>query len=334
MKKRMRKLIPLMMAVLLVLSVVLAGCGSSSKEAMDSMSAPGAMANGSYGSMADTKGEAMFDGDYAVEEEMESATADSMASTSSSGSAAEQKIILYLDYEIETLEFDKSAAALENLCAQLGGYVQDSYRSGDSINYENLHHASYTFRIPKERLEEFRKGAEGVGTVTSVSTRSDNVTEHYYDIESRLASLRTQEERLLALMEKSETLTDVIELEQALANVTYEIESLTSSLRRYDSLVDYSTVTVRLSEVVKYSETPVVARTIWQRMGTRFTRSVENIAEFGEDLLVGIVGSLPVLVLLAVLFCIVFFPIRAVFRKLKAKRQTKKAPAVPEKTGE
>lgn len=320
--KKMRKLLPLLMVLVLTLSMMLAGCGSQAKSESATSSAPSAMTGGSmnYGSKGDY--------DYAIEE---SATADMMESPSSAptdSALAQQKIILYLDYDIETLEFDQSAAALEALCTRLGGYIQDSYRSGDSINYDNLHNANYTFRIPSDRLDEFREGAESIGTVTGVSTRSENVTEHYYDIESRLASLRTQEERLLALMEKSETLTDVIELEQALANVTYEIESLTGSLRRYDSLVDYSTVTVRLEEVVKYSDTPVVARTVWQRMGTRFMNSVDGIVEFGEDLLVGIVGSLPVLVLLAVIGCIIFFPLRALFRRIKAKAK-KAAPAMP-----
>lgn len=319
--KKMRKLLPLLMVLVLTLSMMLAGCGSQAKSE-SSMSAPGAMTGGSMnGSYKD-------DYDYAIEE---SATADMMEAPSSApadSALAQQKIILYLDYNIETLEFDQSAAALEALCTRLGGYIQDSYRSGDSINYDNLHSANYTFRIPSDRLNEFREGAESIGTVTGVSTRSENVTEHYYDIESRLASLRTQEERLLALMEKSETLTDVIELEQALADVTYEIESLTGSLRRYDSLVDYSTVTVRLEEVVKYSDTPVVARTVWQRMGTRFMNSVDGIVEFGEDLLVGIVGSLPVLVLLAAIGCIIFFPLRALFRRIRA-RAKKAAPAMP-----
>lgn len=330
MKNKMRKLFPLMMAMLLVFSVMLTGCGAKSESAMDSM-APGAAADGGYyGNGSNLKGEMVYDDmDYAVEEETGKVTADSAAGSSSAAESplAQQKIILYLNYEIETLEFDRSAAALEALCAQLGGYIQDSYRSGDSINYDNLHNASYTFRIPNDRLDDFKAGTEAVGTVTSVSTSSENVTEQYYDIESRLASLRTQEERLLALMEKSETLTDVIELEQALADVTYEIEALTGKLRHFDSLVDYSTVRVQLNEVVKYSETPVVVRTVWDRMGRRFMNSVDNIVEFGEDLLVGVVGSLPVLALLAVIFAVFFFPVRALFRKAKGKVKKPIAPA-------
>lgn len=327
MKKMMRKLIPLFLA-LLMLCTVLAGCGAKSESAMDS-GAPGA-ATDSYYDKSELKGDSYFGGNYAVEEEY-TETTDSGETPAEGTVPAQQKIILYLDYEIETLEFEKSTAALEALCAQLGGYIQDSYRSGDSINYDNLHYANYTFRIPSSRLDDFRTGAETVGTVTSVSTSSENITEKYYDIEARLASLRTQEERLLALMEKSETLADVIELEQALADVTYEIESLTGSLRKYDSLVDYSTVTVRLSEVVKYSETPVVTRTLWDRMSNRFKNSLRGIVDFGEDLLVGFVGSLPVLVLLGVLFCIGYFPARAIMRKLK---KAKAPAAAEEKKGE
>lgn len=333
MKKHLRKSVTVLLSLIAALSFALTGCGAQNDAAYDSVATTStssvASSNGNYKAEMDvTEG-------YAVEKKADAEaaleTADGAAADTNSTNSvlAEQKIILYLDYEIETLEFERSVTALESLCTQLGGYIQDSYRSGDSINYDNLHHASYTLRVPSSRLDDFKLGAEAIGTVTSISTSSENITEKYYDIESRLKSLRTQEERLLALMEKSETLTDVIELEQALAEVTYEIESLTGSLRRYDSLVNYSTITVYLNEVVKYSEPVEVPRTLWDRMGSRFMSTIDGMIEFGQDLLVLIVGLSPVLILLAVLFCVIFFPLRAVLRRAKKKNSVPSAPAAP-----
>lgn len=329
MKKHLRKSVTVLLSLVAALNFALTGCSAQNDAADDSVANTSTSSNGNY------KAEMDVTGGYAVEEKADTEaaleTADGAAADTNSTDSvlAEQKIILYLDYEIETLEFEKSVTALESLCTQLGGYIQDSYRSGDSINYDNLHHASYTLRVPSNRLDDFKLGAEAIGTVTSISTSSENITEKYYDIESRLKSLRTQEERLLALMEKSETLTDVIELEQALAEVTYEIESLTGSLRRYDSLVNYSTITVYLNEVVKYSEPVEVPRTLWDRMGSRFMSTIDGMIEFGEDLLVLIVGLSPVLILLAVLFCVIFFPLRAVLRRAKKKNSVPSVPAAP-----
>ena len=121
-------------------------------------------------------------------------------------------------------------------------------------------------------------------------------------------------------MEKSETLTDVIALEQALADVTWEIESLTTSLRRYDALVDYSTVTVNINEVVQYSEPDTTPRTLPQRISTQFTSSVKGLITLGEDLLVLVVGGLPVILLLRIIFCVIFFPVRHQIRRRKSKQ--------------
>lgn len=255
---------------------------------------------------------------------MENAAADMETADMATGMAAtpdvsQQKIIQYLDYEIETLDFSQSVTALESLCSELGGYIQDSYRNGERINGSGLRYASYTLRIPVDQLEAFKKGTDQIGTVASYSTSTENVTEQYYDIETRLKSLRTQEERLLELMEKSETLTDVIELENALSQVTYEIESLTGSLRRYDSLVEYSTVNVALNEVVRYTDQPEVPRTLWDRIRQQFSASLSGLSDFGQDFLVLLVGCSPVLILLALLFCAIFFPVRHVLRKRKKK---------------
>lgn len=97
-----------------------------------------------------------------------------------------------------------------------------------------------------------------------------NVTDEYYDIEARLKSLRTQEERLLALLEQSGSLEDIVQLEQALSDVTYEIEKLTGTLRNYDSLIEYMTVTIDLREVTRETEVTQAPVTLGERIAAQF----------------------------------------------------------------
>ena len=46
--------------------------------------------------------------------------------------------------------------------------------------------------------------------------------------------------------EKAETMEDIISLETALSDVEYEIEQLSSTLNRYDSLVSFATIRLDL----------------------------------------------------------------------------------------
>jgi hypothetical protein len=231
---------------------------------------------------------------------------------------SEQKIIERLTYQIETLKFDESVAGIQSLCTGLGGYVQESAIDGDgALNKNTMRSAHYVLRLPQQNLSKWKAGASKIGAVLNVATSSENVTEQYYDTESRLKSLKAQQERLLELMKKADKMSDVVELEKALADVVYQIEQMTGALRQYDSLISYATVTVDLREVAKSTlidKTPV---TLGEKISFQFRRSLRVVAEAGEGLLVFVLGSLPILVLAAAVIAAILF-----FRRLvRAKKR-------------
>ena len=49
-------------------------------------------------------------------------------------------------------------------------------------------------------------------------------------------------------------MADIITIESAISDTEYEIESLSGTLRHYDALVDYATVSLTLSETYKLDE--------------------------------------------------------------------------------
>ena len=144
---------------------------------------------------------------------------------------------------------------------------------------------------------------------------SEEVTEQYYDAQARLTSLQVQEERLLAILEKAETLDDVIQLENALTDVRYQIEELTGTLNRYDSLIEMSTVTVSISEVSATSPVSTTPKTLGERIAQQFERSLRSIGDSGEDFLVFVIGNLPVLLLWAVGIVAVIFLGKALLKR-------------------
>ena len=112
-------------------------------------------------------------------------------------------------------------------------------------------------------------------------------------------------------------MADIVELEKALADVTYQIEQLTGTLRQYDSLVNYSTVTVDLFEVSKATiidKTPV---TLGEKISYQFRQSLRWMGDAGEGALVVVIGGLPILLLLAVVGGIVWLVVRRKKRRAK-----------------
>ncbi|TQI67988.1 DUF4349 domain-containing protein [Clostridium sp. KNHs216] len=259
----------------------------------------------------------------------ENGTADTANSNPTAGEIAAasstQKIIERLSYQIETLKFDDSVQKVQSLCTELNGYVQDSSVTGSGIEKQDLRSANFVLRIPQEKLSSFKSSAGSIGSILNLTSSSENISESYYDTEARLKSLRTQQERLMALLQKSGSLTDIIALEKALADVNYQIEQYTGTLRQYDSLINYSTVSIQLNEVVRPTELEKTPVTLGEKISKQFRDSLRALGGFGEGLLVFVLGGAPVILLLAVIAAAVVFVLRK--RRRRSEKASKKAEA-------
>ncbi len=230
------------------------------------------------------------------------------------------KIIRTADISMETREFDTHIAYIRQRIETLGGYVGSSNINGkEPVNYGDAGRNAYiSARIPQGQLETFLADARGLATVTNENTYSDDITSSYFDTETRLKVYQTQRERILELLAKATTMESVIALEQELARLTYEIEQLTSSLRRWDDLVAFATVNLSVYELT--APTPVSGP---DSMGTRinegFRQTLSGVSVFFEDLVVFLVSASPVLIILALIGVLVFFLVRRSRKKHKER---------------
>ena len=110
---------------------------------------------------------------------------------------------------------------------------------------------------------------------------------YYSDIESRLKTLRMEQERLWELLAKADTTEAIILLEKRLTEVSSEIESSESRMRYLDNSVTYSTVNLSIDEVD--IESPTQPETAWQQIQRGFTRNLislmDNLTRFFISLL-------------------------------------------------
>ena len=299
----MKRTLALFLAILMLLS--LAACGGSAKESMAYDEAPAAAAP-----MEETVAEA--------EEAYSLGTAASLADGQSSAVNQNQDKIIYSCYaEIETLDFDGSLAALEQLIARHGGFLESSSVRGTDYTGEGRRRADYVVRIPRESFQTVTGSLSALGNVSYSSVRAENISASYYDTESRLAACRIEEERLLSMLEKAETVEDMLAIEDRLGDLRYEIESLSTSLLGWDSLINYSTIELQLQEVVEYTAPEELS--YWQRLGRGFVRSLENVGEFFMDLFRFVVVNLPVLMLLGAAAAVVILLVRRRRRKKAQK---------------
>ncbi len=320
----MKKKLALLMVFVLAASVLLASCGSKSMngeastdrwngQMNDSSTGGGDAAPGAPSESWTEGGEAWND---AVE---------GVGSAIKPQTSLAEKIIYSADVSIETVEFDKAVESVEQMLQKYGAFLESSSVSGKSYSekyygYQTYRRANFVIRVPVSAFENMTRDMENVGNVTNRNVYTENITTRYYDTQSRVDSYRIEQERLLAMLEKCETVTDMIEIENRLSEVRYELESLESTLRNWQNQVDYSTVNVTLSEVQEYTKQVEIHRTYWQQIGDGLKNTLEDIGDFFKDLFKGFVVNLPTYILLAVFIGLAAWIVLAVIRKRKAKK--------------
>lgn len=286
----MKRRMALLLTALLLLATTLSACSSGST----APAAPPPGPDTPQHEPATVPMEMGGDGSMSAESLDSALSYDSAPAESASGDAMrESKLIRSAWLSVQTLDFDGTTAALEALTARLGGYYeQASVSGGDYYSKNAMRSATYTIRVPKEQYAAFLSGAGEVGHVVSSSERQEDVGEAYYDTELRLRTQQVKQERLLALLEKADKMEDIISLESALSEVQYQIEQYSSSLQRYDSLVDFATIDVELSEVLEIEDTPVQTLNFWTRLGGSFTDGMAGVGRAVQDLVLWLAYNL------------------------------------------
>ena len=176
------------------------------------------------------------------------------------------KLTYTADINVETLEFDKSLAAILDAVNASGGFI--SYRNeggGYTSVYGNYSRKwiNLECRIPAGNYQAFMDGSVDFGTVTSLLSSMEDITSQYLDTESRLNSLYAQRDRLTEMMKSATLVSDLIQIEAQLSEVIYQIENYTARKNTFDNLVAYSTVNISLNEV---SVVTHQAETFWDRL--------------------------------------------------------------------
>ena len=228
-----------------------------------------------------------------------------------------RKLIRNVDLSFETTDFDTFVQDIQSKTTALGGYIESSDLSGNA--YTDRHrYAYFTLRIPKPQVDTFLSFAEGEANLTRKYENTQDITLQYYDTESRKKALQSEYDRLLELMAKAESVDAVIAIEQRLSEIRYQLDSFESDLRRYDNQVDYSTITVNVSETTVLTASENSG--FWSRVQANLESNLEDLCDAATGLLIWFLSSLPVLLALAILFYIIYRIVKMIRSRRKARR--------------
>jgi hypothetical protein len=219
----------------------------------------------------------------------ESAGSEKGRSSQSSGEGIRRKIIYTGTVNLVVEQFDAVPGRVEALAQRFEAYIARSRVSG-SPGSPRL--GQWTIRVPAERYDAFLLAARELGEVEEVSSDSQDVTEEYYDVETRIRNKKQEETQLLEILTKrTGKLEEVLQVERELARVRGEVEQMEGRLRVLASLTTMSTVTLEVHEIKGY--VPEEAVTYRTRVRRAWEGSLTALAAAAQTLSVVLVALLP-----------------------------------------
>jgi|GEM_PF-2419960 len=211
---------------------------------------------------------------------------------------------------IEVENYKKFGPQLITLVESFGGYIENSSETAGQLVT-----ASFIIRVPAPNFAGLVEQIESMGKVAEKQISGRDVSAEYIDTQSRMRNLQIQEQRLLGLVDKSQSLDEVLTVEKELVRVREEIEVLQGRLNSLDETVLYSTLRLEVRELPK---TRSAREGVLNRTANNFRESASSLSDFLGSLVSGLGWILPWALVLGGSVGAVYF-----YRKWKAENSNK-----------
>ncbi len=157
-------------------------------------------------------------------------------------------------------DVNESSWRVISIARSLEGYVSQA-RIGKKCAY-------IAVKVPKDEFWTAITMISKLGEIYNREVITQDLTDRIVDLESRLKSLKVEEDRLLDLLKKAESVSDILKIEDKLSSIRSQIEKLEAWKRNLQNQVEYSRIFVSLSVKKPTGED------IWRAAGEAFWSSV------------------------------------------------------------
>lgn len=278
--------------------LIFSSCGKNATEDLVATSGQRLMMK-SAPKMAVTNSSAVYaDADAVVEESAMDTSYGSVNQSSSSnlenGESIERKLIKRGNVNIEVQNLKNAEESVEKWCKDFGGYIESFS--------ENTNSASFNLRIPSVKFDEALNSVGEFGTVKSKNISTQDVSEQFYDLQSRLSTKKIMQERLQKYLTQAKDVKDMLQIEKELNNTISEIESMEGRMKRLSGQIEYSSVNIFLELPYRTNDEGFV----WPDFLQGFREFLSNCVDFFVGLfgilLYVVVFGVPIIAVVAFLY--------------------------------
>ncbi len=217
----------------------------------------------------------------------------------------------YINVNVANLE-----AFHENITKKVdeyGGYFENAEIQNYESEYQENRYSSYSIRIPADNLDKFMETVEGVSNITQKSVSSEDVSLDYVDTKAHISALETERDNLLRLQKDTGNVSDLIEIEDRLSSVQAELDSYNGRKRLLEGRVEYSAVNLRAKEERN------IEHPIRKAFSVNFKEKMIDGMETSVQVFVGIITSIPVIIIIAAFGILFIWFLKKVWKKVFKK---------------
>ncbi len=242
----------------------------------------------------------------------EAVTSDSStedAQTVSKSVSTNKKIIKNANAAIKAKKAEDVFNKIAKWVSANGGY--EFSRNIDSNGTDKQVNAE--FRINPDKLAGMLDYLNSVGKVTDSQVASSDITDQYQDTAARLKALKKGRDQMMKVMDKANTVKDILSVQDELNKINADVESLQGQINSWDKQVAESSVSITIFE----EKNPLISdkKVDWkfnspsevlESMKNGFVKTVNNLFNVLIWILVFLSSSVPFVIIGAILVFILW----------------------------
>ncbi|MCL6258419.1 DUF4349 domain-containing protein [Aquiflexum sp. TKW24L] len=203
-----------------------------------------------------------------------------------------------INFQSEDLENDYQQ--IKNMLGGFNAYLENENQFND--NYRK----SYTLsiRVPSDNFDSLLNTISAIAyRVESKNSNVDDVTERYYDLQSRIQNKKELEIRYREILSKANQVKDILEIERNLTEVRTDVEMMEGQFNYLSKQIKFSSLQVQFYEELPYELNSPKKKGFW----VRIFNALDNGWQIFISVVVGLVTLWPFFFAGAIIFILVIY---------------------------
>ena len=158
--------------------------------------------------------------------------------------AGDRNLILTAKIDMRSKDPWATSDRAQAIASGLGGDVLNLSQSGTA----DTRSASLTIRVPSSRFGDALQALKSLdGEVQTSGVSAQDVTDQFVDLQARLTAKQAEEQRYIAILNRANTLDEILKVDASLGSVRTQIEQLTAQINSIKNRTEFSTISMSIS---------------------------------------------------------------------------------------